>query len=39
MSGLTIGLALALAVLLILLAMSVRIVNEYERGVIVRLGR
>jgi regulator of protease activity HflC (stomatin/prohibitin superfamily) len=39
MSGLTIGLALALAVLLILLAMSVRIVNEYERGVIFRLGR
>ncbi|MDF2745152.1 MAG: hypothetical protein K0S88_6530 [Actinomycetia bacterium] len=39
MSGLTIGLALALAVLLILLTMSVRIVNEYERGVIFRLGR
>ena len=39
MSGLTIGLALALAVVLILLTMSVRIVNEYERGVIFRLGR
>jgi regulator of protease activity HflC (stomatin/prohibitin superfamily) len=39
MSGLTIGLALALAVLLVLLTMSVRIVNEYERGVIFRLGR
>jgi regulator of protease activity HflC (stomatin/prohibitin superfamily) len=39
MSGLTIGLILALAVLLILLTMSVRIVNEYERGVIFRLGR
>ena len=39
MSGLTIGLILALAVLLLLLAMSVRIVNEYERGVIFRLGR
>jgi regulator of protease activity HflC (stomatin/prohibitin superfamily) len=39
MNGLTIGLALALAVLLILLTMSVRIVNEYERGVIFRLGR
>jgi regulator of protease activity HflC (stomatin/prohibitin superfamily) len=39
MSGLTIGLAVALAVLLVLLAMSVRIVNEYERGVIFRLGR
>jgi regulator of protease activity HflC (stomatin/prohibitin superfamily) len=39
MSGLTIGFILALAVLLILLAMSVRIVNEYERGVIFRLGR
>jgi len=39
MSGLTIGLALALVVLLILLTMSVRIVNEYERGVIFRLGR
>jgi regulator of protease activity HflC (stomatin/prohibitin superfamily) len=39
MSGVTIGLALALAVLLILLTMSVRIVNEYERGVIFRLGR
>ena len=39
MSGLTIGLILALAVLLLLLAMSVRIVKEYERGVIFRLGR
>jgi regulator of protease activity HflC (stomatin/prohibitin superfamily) len=39
MSGLTIGLILALAVLLLLLVMSVRIVNEYERGVIFRLGR
>jgi regulator of protease activity HflC (stomatin/prohibitin superfamily) len=39
MSGLTIGLILALAVLLLLLALSVRIVNEYERGVIFRLGR
>jgi regulator of protease activity HflC (stomatin/prohibitin superfamily) len=34
-----IGIALALAVLLVLVAMSVRIVNEYERGVIFRLGR
>jgi regulator of protease activity HflC (stomatin/prohibitin superfamily) len=39
MSGLTIGLILALAILLLLLIMSVRIVNEYERGVIFRLGR
>jgi regulator of protease activity HflC (stomatin/prohibitin superfamily) len=39
MSALTIGLILALAVLLLLLIMSVRIVNEYERGVIFRLGR
>jgi regulator of protease activity HflC (stomatin/prohibitin superfamily) len=38
-SSLTIGLALALVVLLVLLTMSVRIVNEYERGVIFRLGR
>jgi regulator of protease activity HflC (stomatin/prohibitin superfamily) len=38
-SSLTIGLAVALAVLLVLLSMSVRIVNEYERGVIFRLGR
>jgi regulator of protease activity HflC (stomatin/prohibitin superfamily) len=38
-SSVPIGLAVALAVLLILLAMSVRIVNEYERGVIFRLGR
>jgi len=34
-----IGIAIAVAVLLVLLAMSVRIVNEYERGVIFRLGR
>jgi regulator of protease activity HflC (stomatin/prohibitin superfamily) len=34
-----IGLAVAVAVLLVLLAMSVRIVKEYERGVIFRLGR
>ena len=39
MSSVPIGLAIALAVLLVLLAMSVRIVNEYERGVIFRLGR
>jgi regulator of protease activity HflC (stomatin/prohibitin superfamily) len=38
-SSLSIGLALALVVLLVLLSMSVRIVNEYERGVIFRLGR
>jgi regulator of protease activity HflC (stomatin/prohibitin superfamily) len=38
-SSVPIGLAVALAVLLVLLAMSVRIVNEYERGVIFRLGR
>ena len=39
MSSVPIGLAVAVAVLLVLLAMSVRIVNEYERGVIFRLGR
>ena len=39
MSSVPIGLVIALAVLLVLLAMSVRIVNEYERGVIFRLGR
>jgi regulator of protease activity HflC (stomatin/prohibitin superfamily) len=33
------GLIVALAVLVMLLAMSVRIVPEYERGVIFRLGR
>jgi regulator of protease activity HflC (stomatin/prohibitin superfamily) len=38
-STVLIGLIVALAVLLVLLAMSVRIVNEYERGVIFRLGR
>jgi regulator of protease activity HflC (stomatin/prohibitin superfamily) len=38
-SSVAIGLVVALAVLLLLLAMSVRIVNEYERGVIFRLGR
>jgi regulator of protease activity HflC (stomatin/prohibitin superfamily) len=38
-SSVPIGLAVAVAVLLVLLAMSVRIVNEYERGVIFRLGR
>jgi regulator of protease activity HflC (stomatin/prohibitin superfamily) len=39
MSSVPIGLAVAVLVLLVLLAMSVRIVNEYERGVIFRLGR
>jgi hypothetical protein len=39
MSSVPIGLAVAVAVLLVLVAMSVRIVNEYERGVIFRLGR
>ena len=39
MSSVPIGLAVAVAALLVLLAMSVRIVNEYERGVIFRLGR
>ena len=39
MSSVAIGLVVALALLLLLLAMSVRIVNEYERGVIFRLGR
>ena len=34
-----IGLAIAAAVLLMILMASVRIVNEYERGVILRLGR
>ena len=39
MSSVPIGLVVALAVLLVLLFLSVRIVNEYERGVIFRLGR
>ncbi len=39
MNSVPIGLAVAVAVLLVLLAMSVRIVKEYERGVIFRLGR
>jgi regulator of protease activity HflC (stomatin/prohibitin superfamily) len=39
MSSVLIGLVVALAVLLVLLFLSVRIVNEYERGVIFRLGR
>jgi regulator of protease activity HflC (stomatin/prohibitin superfamily) len=38
-SSIAIGLVVALAVLLVLLFLSVRIVNEYERGVIFRLGR
>jgi regulator of protease activity HflC (stomatin/prohibitin superfamily) len=38
-SSVLIGLVVALAVLLVLLFLSVRIVNEYERGVIFRLGR
>jgi regulator of protease activity HflC (stomatin/prohibitin superfamily) len=38
-SSVPIGLVVALAVLLVLLFLSVRIVNEYERGVIFRLGR
>ena len=39
MRSVPVGFAVALAVLLVLLAMSVRIVKEYERGVIFRLGR
>jgi regulator of protease activity HflC (stomatin/prohibitin superfamily) len=38
-SSVAIGVVVALAVLLVLLFLSVRIVNEYERGVIFRLGR
>jgi regulator of protease activity HflC (stomatin/prohibitin superfamily) len=38
-SSVLIGVVVALAVLLVLLFLSVRIVNEYERGVIFRLGR
>jgi len=34
-----VGIGMALVVILIILASSVRIVNEYERGVIFRLGR
>jgi regulator of protease activity HflC (stomatin/prohibitin superfamily) len=36
---LLVGLAIALAILLLLASASIRIVNEYERGVIFRLGR
>jgi regulator of protease activity HflC (stomatin/prohibitin superfamily) len=36
---LLVGLGIALAVILLLLSASIRIVNEYERGVIFRLGR
>ena len=39
MNSVPIGLIIAVAVLLVLLFLSVRIVNEYERGVIFRLGR
>jgi regulator of protease activity HflC (stomatin/prohibitin superfamily) len=38
-TDLLIGLAIAAAVVFLLLSASVRIVNEYERGVIFRLGR
>jgi regulator of protease activity HflC (stomatin/prohibitin superfamily) len=38
-TDLLIGVAIAAAVVLLLLSASVRIVNEYERGVIFRLGR
>lgn len=38
-TALAYGLAIAIAVLLILLVAAVRIVKEYERGVIFRLGR
>ena len=38
-TDLLIGLGIALAVILLLLSASIRIVNEYERGVIFRLGR
>ncbi|HLT69574.1 MAG TPA: SPFH domain-containing protein, partial [Acidimicrobiales bacterium] len=37
--GLLFGLAAALVVLIILVASAIRIVPEYERGVIFRLGR
>ena len=36
---LLVGLGVALAVVLLLLSASIRIVPEYERGVIFRLGR
>jgi regulator of protease activity HflC (stomatin/prohibitin superfamily) len=36
--GLTVGIIIALVVI-ILLAMSIRVVQEYERGVVFRLGR
>ena len=39
MTALLIGLAAVVVLLLVVLAASVRIVNEYERGVIFRLGR
>ncbi|MFA9429570.1 SPFH domain-containing protein [Egicoccus sp. AB-alg2] len=39
MDGPVIGIAFALVVLVILIASSIRIVDEYERGVIFRLGR
>lgn len=39
MSGLLIGLAIVVFLLIVLFMASVRIVNEYERGVIFRLGR
>jgi regulator of protease activity HflC (stomatin/prohibitin superfamily) len=38
-TDLLIGVAIAAAVVFLLLSASVRIVNEYERGVIFRLGR
>jgi regulator of protease activity HflC (stomatin/prohibitin superfamily) len=38
-TGLLIGLAIVLALLLIVLAAAVKILPEYERGVILRLGR
>jgi regulator of protease activity HflC (stomatin/prohibitin superfamily) len=39
MDGPTIGIAFALVLLVVVLASAIRIVDEYERGVIFRLGR
>ena len=39
MSDTAIGIVIAAGILLLVLMMSVRIVKEYERGVIFRLGR
>ena len=39
MDGVFIGIGIAIAIIIVIVASAIRIVNEYERGVIFRLGR